>query len=150
MRKLLLSPLLCLCLVGCKPATAPTPTTAPTFYSQAALQINNFSVILGQAQTLFTNAHTSGLVGDADYKTGETAILSIAKNADNVDSLLTTSASQPTVVAAINALLNQVGTTPGLVGIKNPQSQAEFTALFQSLTSILQASLSLIQPGAAQ
>jgi hypothetical protein len=135
-------------LMGCGAVNAPAPATAPTFYSQAALQINNFSVILQQAQTLFANAHTSGLVSDADFKTGEAAILAIAKNADTVDGLLTSSASQTSIVAAIQALGSQVAATPGLAGIKNPQSQAEFTALFTALNSILNASLALVQPGA--
>lgn len=148
LNKLAIALALCLPIVGvsgCKQITAsPTPGVTQ-FYSQAALVLNDFSGVLVQAQQLYTTAHSLKLVSDADYVAGQKAFVSIATNGDTIQTLLKSGADQATVTAQINALITQVGNMPAAFAIKNPQSQAEFTALVTSMQNILNASLTLVK-----
>ncbi len=134
-----------LMLPGCKLVTAAPTPGVPQFYSQAALVLSDFSGILNQAQTLFTSAHTSGLVSETDYLNGQRAFLQIATAGNNLDTLVSSEASQPTVIAAISSLIQQVGAMPTAFAIKSPTAQAEFTALCTSMQTILQAAETIIQ-----
>ena len=132
------------CLVGCKPVTAaPTPGVTQ-FYSQAALVINDFSGVLVQAQQIVTTVHAEGLMSDADYKNAQTVFRSVAQQGENVVALLKVGGDQATITAQINALITQVGVMPSAFGIKNPQSQQQFTALVLSMQNVLRASLTLV------
>lgn len=129
---------------GCKLITAaPTPGVTQ-FYSQAALVLNDFSGILVQAQTLFGTARGLGFVSDTDFANGQKAFVQIATNGDAVQALIKAGGDQATVTAQINALIAEVGVLPAAFAIKDPASQAEFTALVTSLQSILNASLTLV------
>jgi len=131
---------------GClkKPATATAPTVNNNFYGQASLVLNNFSNILLQAQQLFDTAHNIQLVSDDDYKNGQKVFAQIAANGDAIQALLKTGSDQKTVTAQIQALIAQVGTMPAAFVIKNPASQAQFTALVTAMQNVLAASLTII------
>lgn len=130
--------------IGCKTITAaPTPGVTQ-FYSQAALVLNDFSGILVQAQQIVTTVHTEGLMSDADYKNAQTVFRSVAQQGENVVALLKVGGDQATVTAQINALITQVGVMPSAFGIKNPQSQQQFSALVLSMQNVLRASLTLV------
>jgi hypothetical protein len=148
LNKLIVALVLCLPIAGvtgCKLITATSTPGVTQFYSQAALVLNDFSGVLGQAQQLFTTAHTLALVSDLDYRNGQQAFLSIASNGDAIQTLLKSGADQATVTAQLNALIAQVGAMPALFHIKNPATQAEFTALVTSMQNILNASLTLVK-----
>lgn len=131
---------------GCKTVTAaPTPGVTQ-FYSQAALVLNDFSGVLAQAQQIVTTVHAEGLMSDADYKNAQTVFRSTAQQGENVVALLKVGGSQSAVTAQINALISQVGTMPTAFGIKNPQSQQQFSALTLAMQNILKASLTLVGP----
>lgn len=139
---------LCLALLvpisGCKTITA-TPTPGVTqFYSQAALLLSDFSNVLNQANQLFTSAHTLALVSDADYKAGEQVFLQIAKNGDAITTLIKAGGDEVTVKSQLQALATQVSLMPSSFHITNPASQAQFTALIQSLSNILSAVQTLV------
>lgn len=134
------------CLVGCKPVTAaPTPGVTQ-FYSQAALVINDFSGVLVQAQQIVTTVHAEGLMNDADYKNAQTTFRAVAQQGENVVALLKVGGDQAAITAQINALITQVGVMPSAFGIKNPQSQQQFTVLTLAMQNILRASLTLVGP----
>lgn len=135
--------------IGCKTITAaPTPGVTQ-FYSQAALVLNDFSGILVQAQQIVTTVHAEGAMSDADYASAQTVFRSVAQQGENVVALLKVGGDQATITAQINALIAQVGAMPSAFGIKNPQSQQQFTVLTLAMQNILRASLTLVGPSAA-
>lgn len=135
--------------IGCKTITAaPTPGVTQ-FYSQAALVLNDFSGVLVQAQQIVTTVHAEGLMSDADYKNAQTTFRAVAQQGENVVALLKVGGSQSAVTAQINALIAQVGTMPSAFGIKNPQSQQQFTVLTLAMQNVLRASLTLIGSSSA-
>lgn len=132
---------------GCKLVTAaPTPGVAQ-FYSQSALVLNDFSGVLQQAQQIFTTAHAIGTVNDADYRNGQRVIAQIAQEGDSVTALVKAGGDQATIRTQIAALITQVGNMPSAFGIKNPATQAEFTALSTAMQNILQSVSILITGG---
>lgn len=149
-RKLILAAALALPIAGLttgclKNVKTPTqPVAANQFYGQAALVLNDFSGILVQAQQLFTSAHAIGVVSDSDYQNGLKAFVAIASSGDAIVTLVKTGADQKTITTQINALVTQIGTMPAAFSIKNPSSQAEFTALITAMQNVLNASLTLI------
>lgn len=149
-RKIILAAALALPIAGLttgclkKPISTTSPTVNNNFYGQASLVLNNFSNILLQSQQLFTTAHSLSLVSNEDYVSGQKVFAQIATSGDSIQVLLKSGADQKTVTAQIQALINQVGTMPAAFSIKNPSSQAEFTALVTAMQNVLGASLTLI------
>lgn len=139
-----------LCLsTGCKTVTAAPAPGVTQFYSQAALVLNDFSGVLAQAQQIVTTVHAEGLMSDVDYKNAQTVFRSIAQQGENVVALLKVGGDQATITAQINALITQVGVMPLAFGIKNPQSQQQFTLLVGAMQNILRASLTLVGPSSS-
>ena len=130
---------LALILTACKPATVQPGQVAPTFYSQAATAMNGFSGVLNSAQGLFQTACTEKLIDSGSCKDGENVFIQVAQSADGIVTSLQAAVPQATVEAQINALIKQIGSMPQSFAIKNPQSQAAFSSLVNSLVSILQA-----------
>ncbi len=126
---------------GCKTAGTATPpnAVAPTFYSQASQAMDGFSTTLLQAQSMFTTAYQEQLVDQQSYQKGQQVFLQIGVSGEAIVTALQAGQSQTTVQAQINALIAQVASVPQAFAIKNPQSQAAFTALANSLVAILQA-----------
>lgn len=135
---LLLAATLFVPAVGCKQQTATAGAVAPTFYSQAATAMNGFSTTLLQAQSLFTTAYQEQLVDLATYQKGQQVFMQIGVSGEAIVSALQSAQPKATIEAQINALIAQVGSVPQAFAIKNPQSQAAFTALANSLVAILQ------------
>ena len=132
---------------GCRAVTAPVGSTAqaPTFYSQAAKVMADYSSILLSAQNLFTTAHTEALVTDTQYQDGQKVFLLAAQDGQIIDSLIQSGASASTIIAQVNALSATIASMPQAFAIKNPQTQAEFTALTGSLTTLLDTVATLTQ-----
>jgi hypothetical protein len=110
---------------------------APTFYVNASNAMDGFSKLLVQAQDLFTTAQAEGLVDPASYRTGQKVFDQIGISGQAIVAALQTGQSQAQVIPLIDALAAQLGTMPQAFAIKNPQSQAAFTAITQSLVAIL-------------
>jgi hypothetical protein len=133
--------------ISCKRVTSNPSSngTAPNFYAQAAQIMNDYSSIMLSAQNLFSTAHTEGLVTDTEYQAGQKVFLTVGEDGQAIDKLIQAGASQDTIIAQCNALSATIATMPQAFAIKNPQSQAEFTALANSLTSLLNTVATLIQ-----
>lgn len=148
MKKILLALVLAVSVVtiptGCNVVKAkPTPGVTQ-FYSQAALLLADFSGILDQANQLFISAHALALVSDADFKSGELVFLNVAKSGQSVTDLVKAGGDEATIKAQLQALVVQVGQMPTAFHITNPASQAQFTALVQSMANILSAVSTLV------
>lgn len=126
-------------VTGCKTAATNPNAVAPTFYSVAATEMDGFSTTLLQAESLFSTAYQEKLVDQADYQKGLQVFLQIGVSGEAIVAALQSSQSQATVLTQINALITQVASVPQAFAIKNPQSQAAFTALANSLVAILQS-----------
>lgn len=127
-------------LEGCKPVASGT-----SFYAQAAKVMADYGSILASAQTLFDTAHSEALVNNAQYLAGQKVFLTLAQDGQTIDALIKSGAGATTIVAQVNALAATIASMPNAFSIKNPQSQAEFTALAGSLTSLLDTVDTLIQ-----
>jgi len=137
-------------LTGCGiTASAGNPPTVTTFYNSAAVVLNDSSALLVQAQTLFASAHTAGFVDNDQFIAGEKAFISLASNGDTIRASIAQNNSPENITQAITAYIGQVGAVPQQFAIKNPASQAAFTAVMTSVQSVLKASLTLISPPAA-
>lgn len=133
-------------LGGCKAVSAPSQPGITTFYHQAALEMNNFSVILQQAQNDFAAAHTAGYIPNVEFVQGEQGFLSIAENGDTVVRLLQSGADQATVLQSLARITQQVQTMPRAFALKNPQAQLQFVAITTTLATVLQAATVLVHP----
>ena len=107
--------------------------------------MNDFSSVLLNAQNLFTSSCTDGVIPIAQCIAGQKAFGTIAESGLTIDALIQTGASQTTIQAQITALSAQVATMPAAFGIKNPQTSAEFTALVNTLTTMLGTVSNLVQ-----
>lgn len=134
-------------VTGCGLLTpkAPTPPGVSSFYPQAALVMNDFSSVLLNAQNLYTSACSMGTIPSMQCRDGQKAFSVIAEDGLSIDALIQTGAAQATIQAQISALSAQVATMPTTFGIKNPQTQAEFTALTNTLSTMLDTVSNLVQ-----
>ena len=134
-------------VTGCGLLTpkAPAPPGVSNFYPQAALVMNDFSSVLLNAQNLFTSSCTDGVIPATQCIAGQKAFGTIAESGLTIDALIQTGASQTSIEAQITALSAQVATMPAAFGIKNPQTSAEFTALVNTLTTMLGTVSNLVQ-----
>lgn len=132
-------------------ATLPAGATAPTFTDNAANAMDGFSKVLLQAQNLFTSAQAEGLVDPSSYQAGQKVFEQVGISGQAIVAAIQAGQGQAQVVPLIEALAAQLGSMPSAFAIKNPQSQAAFTAIIQSLVNILnttEVSIVQLQPAA--
>ena len=126
-------------LAGCRTTTVNPNALPPTFYTSAAKTMDAFSTILVNAQSLFTTAYQDGFVTAGQYQAGMKVFGQIAASGEAIDVSILAADSQASILAKIDSLASQIATMPQAFAIKNPQSQAAFTALTNSLVAVLRA-----------
>ncbi len=127
--KIVLLSALILPLSGC-------PSSA---YHNAVVAEHDAKSVVQAFQQAVIIEHTAGRISDAENANIETHILQVATAGQTLTTALQQGASQTTVLADLQVLVDAVNSlnTGGVLGIKNAQSQAALTAALNAIKAVL-------------
>lgn len=133
----LLALLLCAMLVGCKPVTSPTPTTAPSIYQQGAQVMDDFATDLQSAQSIEKNLYVGGVIPQPTHKAIENTFGQIAGYGHQIDGLIAAQASSTTIVQRINSAISSLSDIVSAAAKLDPNTAAQVRASVAALQALL-------------
>jgi hypothetical protein len=137
-----------LSIAGCVHAGAGAPpATAPSIYQQGAQYMNDFSVDLAQAQGIEITLYTSGAIDVATHKAIEGQFSAVAGYGIQIDQLIASQASAPSILAQVNAAIGSLTAISTSAAKLDAKTLAQVNGYVAILKQLLTNLLPIFAPG---